>query len=110
MEPAMRRDTTRNTTREYRLGYQSVANNVVDMSRQTPASHLTHAELAPSVELAADCHVVGHNLRLPSPARARVAAAPSLRFEDYPSEVGKREIAISDAAARLANALHLHLD
>ena len=36
--------------------------------------------------------------------------APSIRYEDYPAEVGKREIRVSDAAARLANALHLHLD
>ena len=35
---------------------------------------------------------------------------PSIHFEDYPREVRKREIAVSDAAARLANALHLHLD
>ena len=41
---------------------------------------------------------------------AAVAEPPSIRFEDYPTEVGKREIRVSDAAARLANALHLHLD
>ena len=37
-------------------------------------------------------------------------APPSIRYEDYPAEVGKREIRVSDAAARIANALHLHLD
>ena len=31
-------------------------------------------------------------------------------FADYPAEVRKRDIAVSEAAARLANALHLHLD
>ena len=60
--------------------------------------------------MAADCRETGRNLRLERAARAAVTAPPSLRFEDYPSEVGKREIRISDAAARLANALHLHLD
>lgn len=60
----------------------------------------------------ADCQAVGHNLRLPrleQVARAAVQPAPSIRFEDQP-EVGKREIRVTDAAARLANALHLHLD
>ena len=60
--------------------------------------------------MAADCRQVGRNLPLERAARAAVSPAPSIRFEDYPTEVGKREIKVSDAAARLANALHLHLD
>ena len=64
--------------------------------------------------MAADCEEAGrnlrHELRKERAARAAVAAPPSIRYEDYPTEVGKREIRISDAAARLANALHLHLD
>lgn len=35
---------------------------------------------------------------------------PSLEYDDYPREVVKREIAVDEAAARLADALHLHLD
>ena len=77
-------------------------------------SHLVHDELASPAEMAADCQEAGRNLglepRLARAARAAVAPAPSLRFEDYPAEIGKREIRISDAAARLAGALHLHLD
>lgn len=73
-------------------------------------SHLVHDELASPAEMAADCRQVGHHLRLERAVRAAVAPAPSIRFEDYPAEVGKREIRISDAAARLAGALHLHLD
>jgi len=73
-------------------------------------SHLVHDELGTPAELAADCQEIGRNMRLERAARAAVAAPPSLRFEDYPSEVDKREIRVSDAAARLANALHLHLD
>ena len=65
--------------------------------------------------MAADGREAGRNLRclqgrLERAAQAAVAPAPSLRFEDYPAEVGKREIRVSDAAARMANALHLHLD
>ena len=43
-------------------------------------------------------------------AHAAVEPAPSIYFEDFPREVTKRDIKVSDAAARLANALHLHLD
>ena len=79
---------------------------------------LAHDELGITAEMAADCAAVGRNLglegalerRLERAARAAVAAPPSIRFEDYPTEVGKREIRVSDAAARIANALHLHLD
>ena len=77
-------------------------------------SHLVHDELATPAEMAADCREIGRNLglerRLERAARAAVAAPPSIRFEDYPAEVGKREIRVSDAATRIANALHLHLD
>ncbi|MDZ5663842.1 hypothetical protein HN031_18810 [Nocardioides sp. zg-1308] len=84
------------------------------MTTSRHPAHLVHDELGTPAELAADCEEAGRNLRLGSPleraARAAVTAPPSLRFEDYPAEVGKREIRVSDAAARLANALHLHLD
>lgn len=73
-------------------------------------SHLVHDELASPAEMAADCRATGQNLRLERIARVVAAAPPSIRFEDYPAEVGKREIRVSDAAARLAGALHLHLD
>ncbi len=49
-------------------------------------------------------------------ADARVAAAalrrpaPSLRYDDFPRDLGKHRVTVSDAAARLADALHLHLD
>ena len=73
-------------------------------------SSLAHDELGTPAEMAADGRAASRNLRLERAARAAVSAPPSLRFEDYPAEVGKREIRVSDAAARIANALHLHLD
>ena len=36
--------------------------------------------------------------------------APSLTYDDFPREVPKREIRVDEAAQRIANALHLHLD
>jgi hypothetical protein len=61
--------------------------------------------------MAADCRATGANLRLERAVRAAVRGPRlSLHFEDYPSDVPKREIQVSEAAARIANALHLHLD
>ena len=71
-------------------------------------------ELGTPAEMASDGREASRNLdlrgRLERAARAAVAPAPSLHFDDYPAEVGKREIRVSEAAARIANALHLHLD
>lgn len=39
-----------------------------------------------------------------------VAPSASIRFEDYPQDRAKPQLSVSDAAARLASALHLHLD
>ncbi len=63
-------------------------------------------------QMHADCAAVGQHLpRLEKAARLAVQQdVPSLHFEDYPREVKKRDIEVSEAAARLANALHLHLD
>ncbi len=64
-----------------------------------------------------DCAAVGRRLGLPTGlerldriARAAVAGPPSLEYDDYPHDLPKREIEVSEAAARLAGALHLHLD
>ncbi len=73
-------------------------------------SHLTHDELDTVSRQREDCAAVGRALRLERVARAAVAGAPSLEYDDYPREVAKRDIRITDAAAALANALHLHLD
>lgn len=80
------------------------------METQTPASHLMHDELPSTREMAVDCRAVGRNLKLERAARAAVSTPPSIHFDDYPIEVEKRDITISAAATRLANALHLHLD
>ena len=75
-------------------------------------SRRAYDEFASPEEMAVDCRAVHRNLRrrLERAAQAAVSTAPSIHFEDYPREIAKREIAVSAAAARLANALHLHLD
>lgn len=70
-----------------------------------------------ATEMTSDCRAAGAELRLPerrTPAerarRAAVRPAPSIRFEDYPREVAKPTIEVSEAAARLAAAIHPYLD
>ena len=111
MEPAMSSDMERNTTRGYRFGYPAVAPSVEAMTPAKPSTRLPYDDASTPAEMSADCRATGDNLRLRRAAEAAVSRqSPSLHFEDYPREVGKRDIEISEAAARIANALHLHLD
>ncbi len=84
-----------------------------------PDGHLTHAELGTTTELRADCQAIASfapgiasamEKAMQRAARRAVETPPSLLFADYPREVHKREIKVDEAAARLAAALHLHLD
>ena len=113
MEPAISKDTGGKTTSGYRLCPDRRRPSVDDVASSNPTSRIAYDELASPQEMSADCRAVGLNLRLPQlerVARAAVSPAPSIHFEDYPHEIVKREIRVSDAATRLANALHLHLD
>lgn len=81
------------------------------MTQHTAGSRTVYAELSSPTEMAADARVVASSsMRLQRAVAAVSGPAPSLRFEDFPHEQPKRGIRVSDAAARLANALHLHLD
>ena len=67
-----------------------------------------YEEIDTPADLAADCEAVSRRLQ-----RAAVRAtrpAPSIHYDEFPREVPKRDIEVSEAAQRLANALHLHLD
>jgi hypothetical protein len=79
-----------------------------------PNRHRTsYDEIDPPAAMRADAEAAGRALRLDPldrVAAAAAAGAPSLEYADYPREVEKREIAVDDAATRIANALHLHLD
>lgn len=78
---------------------------------------LAYDDASTTSQMAADCRAVEEALHLPErrsaaerAARAAVKPAPSILFEDYPREVKKPSIEVSEAAARLASAMHLHLD
>ena len=64
-------------------------------------TQLSYDDLGSVQEMHDDCEAAARHL--PS-------AAPSLRYEDFPHDAPKPEIQITEAAARIANALHLHLD
>jgi hypothetical protein len=67
-------------------------------------------DLATPAQMREDCREAGRHLRLERAAGKVTQPAPSILFEDYPREVAKREITVSAAAQRIANALELHLD
>ncbi|KAA1417994.1 hypothetical protein F0U44_15310 [Nocardioides humilatus] len=67
-----------------------------------------YEEIETPSQLRAGCEAI--NTRLAGVARKVVEAAPSIHFDEFPREIPKRTIQISEAAQRLANALHLHLD
>lgn len=109
MDPAMSSDMgtlegggegRAHTTDRYSYGYPEVIPTVDHMSY----SPTVYADFDTTPEMSADC--VATLRRTPLVA----APAPSLRYEDFPREIAKRDIEVSDAAARLAAALHLHLD
>lgn len=66
---------------------------------------LAYDDDASSSRMTADARAAADALR-----EAVRRPAPSLRYEDQPRERPKRGITVTTAAARLAAALHLHLD
>jgi hypothetical protein len=70
----------------------------------------SYDELGTAAQMQADCRAVSSNLRLERAADKALGPVPSIHFEDFPREVPKREIRVSQAAQRIANALELHLD
>lgn len=63
-----------------------------------------YQELATPAEMSDDCVAVERNLSLQSPL------VSPLGYDRYRPDAKKQPIEISEAATRLANALHLHLD
>jgi hypothetical protein len=86
--------------------YPSVAVSVVGMTR----TRTSYDEIDSPAVMREDAAATGRALRLDRIARAAVAGPPSLEYDDFPHEVAKREIAVDEAASRIANALRLYLD
>jgi hypothetical protein len=62
-------------------------------------------ELDSPESMHADAAAVGERLPLVAPRRAYTDL-----YAGYPTDLPKREIEVTEAAQRIANALHLHLD
>jgi hypothetical protein len=72
--------------------------------------HTSYDEIDTPAAMRADAAAAGRAIKLDRVAEAAAAGAPSLEYDAYPREVTKAEITVDEAAARIANALHLHLD
>ena len=73
---------------------------------------LPYADADTTTDMHSDCSACAREMRLPQvpDVSAKVLGqAPSIEYADFPREIRKTEINISEAAARLANRLHLHL-
>lgn len=70
----------------------------------------SYDDLSSPSEMLADGRATGDRLRLEQAVRRAARPAPSLYFDEQPAEQGKRQIRIDEAAARLAAAVHFHLD
>ena len=69
----------------------------------------SYEEIQTPAQMHDDCQAVSR--RLEEAAIKATRPAPSIHYDEFPRELPKRgEIEISEAAQRLANALHLHLD
>ena len=101
MDPAMRRGTWPNTTDRYAFRYQSVGPSVADMTS-------SYDDLAAPRDMRADC--LATSARLEQALRLAGRPAPSLHFDEQSAEQPKREIRYSEAAVRIAGALHFHLE
>lgn len=65
-----------------------------------------------TLKMRTDCTACVSTMAVPE-VRASIDAvspAPSIEYADFPREIRKPEITVSDAAAHLASRLHLHLD
>ncbi len=71
------------------------------MTSRPSRARSSYDEIETPAEMREDAAAVARALRL---------GPPSLEYADYPREVGKPEITVHEAATRIANALHLHLD
>ncbi|MCZ4500035.1 MAG: hypothetical protein JWQ74_2590 [Marmoricola sp.] len=63
-----------------------------------------------TVKMHTDCTACASEMGVPDErvSLSSIGAAPSIQYADFPREVRKPEIKVSDAAAHLASQLHLH--
>lgn len=70
----------------------------------------SYDDLANPAEMRTDGAAAGRHLGLEDAARRIARPAPSLHFDEQPGEAAKPRLEISEATARVAAALHFHLE
>ena len=65
-----------------------------------------------TVKMHTDCTACASEMGIPEQRvnLETIGSAPSIDYADFPREIRKPEIQVSDAAAHLASRMHLHLD
>jgi hypothetical protein len=64
-----------------------------------------------AVKMHTDCTACVSAMGIPEQRiAAEMLQVPSIEYADFPREIRKPEITVTDAAAHLASRLHLHLD
>ncbi|RNL64266.1 hypothetical protein EFK50_06980 [Nocardioides marmoriginsengisoli] len=65
-----------------------------------------------ALQMRTDCTACASEMGIPEQRIMpdALGAAPSIAFADFPREIRKPEITVSDAAAHLASRIHLHWD
>ncbi|WP_148614604.1 hypothetical protein [Nocardioides rubriscoriae] len=68
----------------------------------------SYDDLAAATEMHDDCRAT--SARLAWAARRATRPAPSIHFDEQPAERAKAQVDYSEAAARIAGALHFYLE
>ena len=65
-----------------------------------------------TLKMRTDCTACASEMAMPQQRGSvdAIGTAPSIEYADFPREIRKPEITITDATAHLASRLHLHLD
>jgi hypothetical protein len=68
----------------------------------------SYDDLGTATDMQADCRATSD--RLARAARRATRPAPSIHYDEQPAERTKPQVEFSEAAARIAGALHFHLE
>ena len=73
---------------------------------------LAYDEQDTTLKMHTDCTACASEMGIPQQRIVAdvLSAVPSIEYQDYPREIRKPEITVTDAAAHLAARLHLHWD
>jgi hypothetical protein len=98
-----------NTTRRDGWWYRGVANTFGGMSQHGVHPRLAYDDASTPHEMYCDCQAAGLNLHVPAARVREPMVTTEADFPEFQHRPGG-PIQVSEATARMAGALHLHLD